>query len=72
MAFCCVVAEWQAWPILVTHNAYKCHHQVWAYFCIKPMTTYKSVFTRIRKYEYDGVLCNNMQKYVKVCLKSMF
>ena len=30
-------------------------YQVWAYFRIKPMTTYISVFRRIHKYEYYGV-----------------
>ena len=39
--------------------------QVWAYFRIKPMLTYKSVFRHIRKYEYDGVfhIFENMTKY---------
>ena len=30
--------------------------QIWAYFRIKTMRSYKNVFKRIRKYEYDGVL----------------
>ena len=37
------------------NNQLRSQYQVWAYFHIKTLFTYISVFWRIRKYKYDGI-----------------
>ena len=46
-------------------------NQIWAYFCMNTMTTYISVFGRICKYKYNGVLLI-FSKYVKIQLKVFY